>query len=415
MKVRKRLQRRTGVLAVLLILILGFGLPGSSLAADSVKLGALLPMTGSLQSYGEPCLNGIKLAQKQINEAGGVLGSELQISVGDTQTKPQPGMDAAQKLVSLEGVSGIVGALSSGVSIPVARSVSSSEKVPQISPASTSPVITDLEDDDFMFRSVPSDALQGVAMAQVVANESDFTNTAILYVNNDYGQGLAENYKEAFQKKGGTVSASLAYNPGKASYRGELSQAASEGAEALVMIGYPKNGVTILRQALEEGYFQDFVYSDGLKAPEMIESIGAKYLNGSFGTAPQAVKDTATAQKYLSAYKEEYGEVPPKPFINNSYDATFVLALAVEEAGTTDSVEVRDCLRDVANPPGEKILSGEWEKAKRLLDQGKDINYTGASGSINFDKAGDVAGSFAHWKIKDGEIVTEKVFKPEMD
>lgn len=415
MRQGKRLHKRTGVLAVLLILILGFALPGSSLAAETVKLGALLPMTGSLQSYGEPCLSGIKLAQQQINEAGGVLGSELQISVGDTQTKPQPGIDAAQKLVSLQGVSGIVGALSSGVSIPVARSVSSKEKAPQISPASTSPVITGLQDNDFMFRSVPSDALQGVAMAQVVANQSDFTNTAILYVNNDYGEGLADNFKKAYEKKGGKVSASLAYEPGKASYRGELSQAAAEGAKALVLIGYPKNGVTILRQALEEGYFQDFVYSDGLKAPEIIEAIGAKYLNGSFGTAPQAVKDTDSAQKYLSAYKDEYGEVPPKPFIDTSYDATFVLALAVEKAGSTDSVEVRDALRAVANPPGEKILAGEWEKARRLLEQGKDINYTGASGSINFDKAGDVSGSFAHWRIEDGEIVTVKVFKPEMD
>jgi ABC-type branched-subunit amino acid transport system substrate-binding protein len=194
-----------------------------------------------------------------------------------------------------------------------------------------------------------------------------------------------------------------------------LSKAASEGAEALVMIGYPKNGVTILRQALEEGYFQDFIYSDGLKAPEIIEAIGAQYLNGSFGTAPEAVKDTDSAQKYLSAYKSVYGEVPPKPFINNSYDATFVLALAAEKAGTSDSVEVRNALRDVANPPGEKILPGEWEKAKRLIDQGQEINYTGASGEIDFDEAGDVSGSFAYWKIKDGEIVTVKVFKPKME
>jgi ABC-type branched-subunit amino acid transport system substrate-binding protein len=399
---------------MVLALVLGLGLPGSGLAASQVKIGALMPMTGSLQSYGGPCLSGVKLAQKQINEAGGVLSRELAIKVGDTQTKPQPGIDAAQKLVSIQGVCGIVGALSSGVSIPVARSVSSKEKVPQISPASTSPVITGLEDNDFMFRSVPSDALQGVALAEVVG-EAGYTNMAVLYVNNDYGEGLANNFKRSFQEKGGAVSASLAYEPGKASYRGELSRAASEGAEALLLIGYPKNGVTILRQALEEGYFSEFVYSDGLKAPEIIETIGARYLNGSFGTAPQAMKDTDSAERYLSAYKEEYGEVPPKPFIDTSYDATFVLALAVQKAGSTDSVEVRDALRPVANPPGEKILPGEWEKARRLLAEGKDIDYTGASGSINFNEAGDVSGSFAHWKIEDGEIMTVRVFKPDMD
>lgn len=381
--------------------------------ADMVKLGALLPMTGDLQAYGESSLTGIQLAEKEINDAGGVLGQTLKIVVGDTQTKPQPGIDAAQKLVSIQNVSGIVGALSSGVTIPVAQSVTKSAGVPQISPASTSPVITGLEDEDFLFRSVPSDAFQGVALAQVVS-EKGYANVAVLYVNNDYGEGLAESFEQAFAQKGGQVSAALPYEPGNASYRGELSKASSEGAEALLLIGYPENGVTILRQSLEEGYFQEFVYTDGLKAPEIIEAIGATYLNGSFGTAPQAMTDSDAAKNYLAAYKAMFGEVPPKPFIDTSYDAAYVLALAVQKAGTTDSRAVRDALRDVANAPGVKVLPGEWAKAVDLLADGQDIDYVGASGSIDFDQAGDVSGTFAHWMIKDGEITTVKVFEPQM-
>ncbi|MCF8039864.1 MAG: ABC transporter substrate-binding protein [Desulfohalobiaceae bacterium] len=381
--------------------------------AKSVKIGALMPMTGDLQAYGESCYTGVQLAIEQINEGGGVLGSELQLKLGDTQTKPQPGIDAAQKLVSVENVSAIVGALSSGVTIPVASSVTSSAGVVLMSPASTSPVITNLEDNDFLFRSVPSDAFQGVALAQLV-EEAGYENVATLYVNNDYGEGLAVSFEKAFKSKGGTVSQSLAYEPGNASYRGELSKAASKGAEALNLIGYPENGITILRQALEEGLFTKFIFSDGLKAPEIIDSIGAKYLNGSSGTVPQALSDTPSAQNYLSAYKERFGQVPPKPYIDTSYDATFVLALAIEKAGKTDGKAVQEILREVANPPGEKVLPGEWAKAVKLLSEGKDINYVGASGSVDFDENGDVGGTFGHWMIKDGEIVTVKVFEPKM-
>ncbi len=387
-------------------------------AADSgsggsgpVKLGALLPMTGDLQAYGQSSGNGIELAAKEINGAGGVLGQDLVVEVGDTQTKPQAGTDAAKKLVSIQGVSGIVGALSSGVTIPVAKSVTSKEGVAQISGASTSPVITDLDDNDFMFRTVPSDAFQGKALAQVVADDG-LSTVSILYVNNDYGEGLANSFTDAFEANGGSVYASEAYEKGSASYRGELSKLADGGAEALVLIGYPENGTTILRQALEGGHFDQFVFTDGLKAPEIIDAVGADALDGSYGTAPQAQTDTPAAKNFKSAYEGEYGELPPKPFIDTAYDATYLLALAAEAAGSNDPEAVRDNLRDVANPPGEDILPGEWSKARELLADGEDIDYNGASGAVDFDDNGDVGGSFAHWVIRDGKIETVEVLEP---
>jgi len=378
-------------------------------ASDRLTLGALMPMTGDLQAYGETSLNGIKLATMHVNRGGGVLGKNMAVEVGDTQTTPQAGIDAAKKLISIEDA--IIGALSSGVSIPVAQSVTSQEGVPQISGASTSPVITGLDDDDYMFRTVPSDAFQGKALAQVI-DEAGYNDVAALYINNDYGEGLAESFGAAFESGGGTVSASLAYEPGNASYRGELSSAADGGAEALVLIGYPENGVTILRQALESGTFDRFVFSDGMKAPEIIDAVGADALDGSFGTAPQALSDTEAARNFTSAYEEEFGGRPPKPFIDTAYDAAFVIALAAQKAGKPDGTAIRDALRDVANPPGEVILPGEWEKAVELLEAGEDIDYRGASGSIDFDDNGDVGGTFAHWVIRGGAIETEKVFEP---
>lgn len=385
----------------------------SAAQAQPLRIGALMPLTGDLQAYGESSRNGVELAVKEINEAGGVLGEDIELEVSDTQTEPQAGVDAAQRLVSVSGAHALVGALSSGVTIPVASSVARAEEVPQISNASTSPEITGLDDDDFLFRTVPSDAFQGNALAQVTEGEG-VTSVSIMYINNDYGEGLAEAFESAFEELGGTVEETTAYEPGQSSYRGELRSIRADGA-SLLLIGYPENGQTILRQSLEGGYFDSFVFTDGMKSTDMIENLGAQYLNGSFGTAAQAPDDTDAYQHFEAAYEEEYGEVPPVPYIDTAYDAVHLIALAAQAAGSTDPVEIRDHLREVANPEGETVGPGGFLQARELLEEGADINYEGASGSVNFDDNGDVAGSFAHWEIRDGEIVTVRVFEPQID
>ncbi len=387
-------------------------LAAGSAAADDIKIGALMSMTGDLQAYGETSLNGIKLAVKEINAAGGAAGSMLAVAVGDDQTNPQVGVDAAKKLVELEKVAALIGALPSGVTIPVAKSVSAAAGVVQISNASTSPAITDLDDGDVLFRTIPSDAFQGVALAEVV-NGKGVKNVAVLYINNDYGEGLAKAFAGAFEAKGGKVSANLAFEPGNASYRGELQQAAEGKAEALVLIAYPENGNIILKQSLEEGFFKAFIFTDGMKAPEVIAAIGADNLNGSYGTAPEALADSETAKRFKDAYQKEFGELPPKPFIDSAYDATFLIGLAIEKAGGTDRKKIHAALREVANAPGEKVLPGEFAKAKELIKAGKDIDYVGAAGEQDFDAKGDVGGTFAHWAIEGGEIKTLSVFAPK--
>ncbi|MFS8856681.1 ABC transporter substrate-binding protein [Synechococcus sp. H55.7] len=388
-------------------------LPGTAqqAAQTPVKIGALLSLTGDLQAYGENCLKGIKLALDQINAAGGILGSPAQVVEADDQTSAQPAIDAAQRLVNVEKVAGIIGALGSGITIPVATTVTAPNEIPQISPASTAPTITTLEDSDFLFRTVPSDAFQGVALAQVT-REENLERLAVIYINNDYGKGLADSFKAAFEKQGGKITKAVPYDPGKASYRSELTQLKEGDPQALVLIGYPENGVVILRQALEEGLFDRFVFTDGMRSPDLAAQVGADKLEGSIGTSPQALTDSKAYQIFADAYKAAYGELPPTPYIDTAYDAAFLLALAIQKAGSTDGTAVRDALRQVANPPGTEILPGEWAKAVELLKQGEDINYTGASGSLDFDEKGDVAGTFAHWTFQGGKVVDLKVFEP---
>ena len=378
-------------------------------AAQDVKIGAVMPLTGDLQAYGKSDINGVRLAVKEINAAGGVLGEELGLAVADTRTSPQAGVDAARKLVNVENVAGIVGALSSGISIPIAKSVSSQEGVPQISNASTSPVITNLKDNGYLFRTVPSDELQGVVLGDLVADQG-LTRVATIYVNDDYGEGLATVFKRQFEKRGGTVVANLPYERGKASYRGELSRAAKNEPEALLLIAFPENGIVLVRQALEGGYFDRFILTDGMKAPEIAEAIGGRYLKDVIATSPTAF-DSAGAEAFKKAYEQEFGELPPKPFIDTAYDAAYLLALAMEQAGSTDGEAMKQALHDVANPPGEKVGPGEWAKAKKAIAEGKGVNYEGAAGPHDFNEHGDVPGIIEHWSFtEDGKIVTvEKI------
>ncbi|PRX29294.1 amino acid/amide ABC transporter substrate-binding protein (HAAT family) [Orenia metallireducens] len=376
---------------------------------EVIKVGTLVPLTGGLASYGQFCQQATILAEELINEQGGLLdGKKLKLVHMDTQTNPQAGVDAAQKLVSINNVPAFVGALSSGVSIPVAESVAVPNQVVQISPSSTSPVITGLDDNDFVFRTVPSDSLQGI-VAGDLAVDLGYKKMAIIYVNNDYGKGLSEAVTAEFEQKSGTITSSIGFEPNKASYRGELQKAAEGDPEVLYLIAYTDDGgTTIIRQSLEGGFFDKFLFSDGLKAPEVAEGI-EKYLEGTYGTAPTSMPGGNGPELFKAAYKKEFGKIPPKPYMDTSYDATFVIALGIEKAGKADGPAIQKALRELLSLDGVPVTVNEWSKAKQLIKEGKKIRYEGASGPVFFNEAGDVQGAIGIWKISNGDIVSEDV------
>jgi ABC-type branched-subunit amino acid transport system substrate-binding protein len=159
----------------------------------AAKIGVLLPFTGSLAAFGESTLSGVELALAEVNTSGGILDGKLELVTADTETNPQAAVLAAQTLVNIGRVSGIVGAMASGVTIPVAQSVASVAGVPIVSPSATSPVLSQLNDKDFLFRTTPHDAVQGILLSKLVSEQgSDIV--AVLYRNDDYGRGLAESF-----------------------------------------------------------------------------------------------------------------------------------------------------------------------------------------------------------------------------
>ena len=382
-------------------------LPVSAMAADVIKIGSLVSTTGDLAAYGPPINNGGLLAEQDINDAGGVLGQKIKIILRDTQTNPTAAVDAAKKLVEIDKVVGIAGALSSGVTIPVATSVSIPSKVVQISPASTSEKITTLNDNDYIFRTVAMDALQAPALAQVLFKDKNFRKISIIYVNNDYGEGLAKGLKASFEKMGGQVMALVPYNKQQASYKGEAQKATTEKPQAVVMIAYPQFGTMIMRQILEMGYEGTFAYADGMKAPEVAKNVGNKYVENTFGTVAANPNQELT-DWFKNHYKAKFGEMPPKPYIDTQYDAVVLMALAMARGGAATRQAVHDNLRLVANPPGIKIDARNLAEGLRLIKEGKEIDYDGVSGSCDFDKYGDVPGSFEVWKFSNGSIETVK-------
>jgi ABC-type branched-subunit amino acid transport system substrate-binding protein len=411
------IKKLLSVLVVLSLLIpVAACAPAVEEEAPPLKIGQLNTFTGTLSYFGEVHRKAAALAVDHVNLAGDVLGiAPMTIVARDTQTNPLVGVDAARALVDIDKVAAIVGALSSGVTIASAEAVTVPNRILQISAASTSPAITVLDDDDFLFRTTVSDAAQGVVLARL-ALELGYNSASALYINNAYGQGLAEQFKTTFEEEGGTVLALVPHEDVQPTYASELSLATDGDPDVLLALSYPGHAEVYLREALEGAYIDTFLLCDGTKSDEMNETVGWDNLEGTYGTSAGVAGVTAERQAFMEAYVSAFAvELPPEPYIDTTYDAVVLIALAAEKAGTTtDSAAIRDALRDVANPPGEIVGPGVdgIKRALELIREGKDINYEGAGGSQDFDDNGDVFTTIEIWKIEGGAIVSVRFELP---
>lgn len=364
----------------------------SAAQAQEVKLGFLGGFTGPIETLVPPIHEGAKLAVAQVNEQGGILGGRtLTLLQGDsTCIDTTAASAAADRMVNSEKVTGLVGPLCSGETIAAANTAAIPGGVVLISPAATSPALSGLDDNDLVFRTTPSDAYSGETLAKLLKDKGH-DNIAVTYVNNDYGKGFADALAGAFEALGGTVAANEAHEDGKADYRAEIGSLASSGAEVLVVLAYVDgSGQTIVRQALEGGDFSQFAGGDGMIGDSLVTAVGEGKLDGFIGTKIGNPETPGTAV-FADAAKAA-GFDPAGSFVAQSYDAAFLLALAIQKNGSDSREGLSAALREVATAPGEVILPGEWQKAVELLAAGQDINYEGASGSHEFDEKGDVPG-----------------------
>jgi branched-chain amino acid transport system substrate-binding protein len=371
--------------------------------ADDLKLGVLLGFTGPLEAMSPPMEAGVKLALSEVNAAGGVAGQQLgEVAADDTCATADTAVASADKLVNTEKVAGIVGGLCSGVTIAAANSVAIPAGVVMISPSATSPAVTTIDDKDLVFRTATSDAYNGQVLAKLLWTKG-LKDIGITYVNTDYGKGLANSIADAFTADGGKVTANIAHEEGKADYRAELGQLAAAGSKNLVVVAYAQgSGHTILQQAIESGDFTTYAGGDGVVDNSLFAGIDPKALEGMV-----AMKPGSPASPGIAAFEAlaKAGNVDPtSTYVPQSYDAAFIFALALQKTGGKKD-GLSQAIRDVASAPGDVILPGEWQKAVDDLKAGKDINYEGASGPVEFDKAGDVAGVVIEMTAKNGAWV----------
>lgn len=380
--------------------------------AQDVKIGFLGGITGPIAKPMVHIIQAMRLAVKQVNDQGGILGGKkLVLALADGKCSPQSSVASAGKLVNIDNVAGIIGAFCSSATIAAANAAAVPSGVVMISPASTSPAITSLKDKDFLFRTAPSDSFQGKILAQAVL-ERGIKTVALTYVNNDYGKGLADNFRAAYKAGGGTIAGDQAHEDKKTSYRSELATLARGKAKYLVMIAYPQSAAPIiLRQSLEGGLFKNFIGPEAFFDKALWKTIGIKNIEGALYTRPASPAGAANSA-YNAAIKAHAPNSAGQLFTGQSYDATFMLALAIQKAGSTNRSKVRDALRAVANGKGAKILPGEWKKAVGLIKAGKEIDYSGATGTLDFDKNGDVSGSYNFFQIKGGKPVKLKHYAP---
>ena len=375
-----------------LALALTSALIGSAPAAADVKIGFLAGFTGPLKSLAPGMYKGAKLAVKQINDQSGILdGQKIIMPSGDsTCSDVTAAVDAAALLVNDEKVLAIVGPLCSGAAIAVYKKVTIPAGITAVSPSATSPAITSLDDGDLVFRTSPSDVYQGDIMARLLISKG-IKHIVITYVNNDWGKGISAELSKAFEAAGGEVAGNIAHEEGKTDYSDVIRSLSSPGVGTLVVLAYANgSGQTLLRQAVEGGAFEQYVGGDGMASNTLIAAIGSDKLRGMIVTKPGAPDSTGARVFKKFAWSDNLN--PAGAFVGQSYDAAFLLALAIEKNGKAERAGIAQALRAVATPPGEVVLPGEWAKAKALIKAGKEINYQGATGSIDFDVAGDVSG-----------------------
>jgi branched-chain amino acid transport system substrate-binding protein len=375
------------------------GLAAPALAED-VKLGILGDITGPIESLAPPIVAGAQLAFDHVNAQGGILDGGKVVSItGDSACDPSVAGPAADKLVNTDQVTGIVGAFCTGATIGAHTTAGLPGNVVQISPSASAPALTTLEDNDLVFRTTPSDAFQGVKLADLLTSKG-VTDVALTYVNNDYGKGLADVFAARFAENGGTVSVNISHEDGKADYRAELGQLAAGGSQNLVVIAYISgSGLTILQQANEAGNFTTYFGGDGMIGDALA---GANVPNFVATRAGAYAGESADIYTKLAT---DAGQDPTATYAPQAYDAAFLLALAVQKNGNTEREGLSAALREVASAPGEKVLPGEWSKALELLAAGTDIDYEGAGGPLDFDAAGDVDGIIVEVVWENGAFV----------
>ena len=370
----------------------------------ALKLGLLLNYTGSPEASADR-ERAFNLAIRHVNAGGGVLGQPVTGITADATSDPQAAVAAARHLIEVEGVHAIVGPNASAAALPIAETVAGPAGIPVISPSATSPQLSTVPDNDFFFRTALSDAIQGPVLASLT-RERGFDNVGFIYVDEAYGQGLAAAFARAWD---GTLR-SVALDMNQTTYLEALRESAGSGAQALVVVAHEEQAVALIRTALDESLFDQFVFGDAAKRLRLVQEIGGAHLGGMYGTAGASAPDNDATPEWEAAFVEAYGSLPVLAYVKETYDATIALVLAAQAAGSVEGSAIRDRLREIGGPPGHIVLGTPVGVGDglRWLASGQAIDYEGAASSLEWDENGDLLqGYVGIWRFTPDEYIEE--------
>ncbi|HET6357526.1 ABC transporter substrate-binding protein [Streptomyces sp.] len=385
---RTSIRRSTIFTSAAVLLLAACGSSGSAESSDGdgqLKLGYVLPETGQLAFLGPPQIEAMKFAIAGVNAGGGVLGKPIPAVVGGDEAGQEAVAAQSADRVLNAGVDAIIGAAASGMSLAFIDRVTG-DGVVQCSGSNTAPTFTDYDDGGFYFRTAPSDALQGPILAKTIQGDGH-KRVALMARADDYGKGLMESTKKALEDGGATVTLAETYDTKATNYDQIVQKAKDSKPDATVVIGF-EEGTQILQAMIEAGIGpqQIGVYgADGLRSaelPKLVSPANPAVLAGMKGTAPAS----ASNPQFVAQLKKFAPSLKELQFAPQVFDCVTAIALAAEQAKSDDPGEFSKEIVGVTKD-GEKCNS--FAACKKLIADGKDIDYDGVSGPLDFTDAGE--------------------------
>ncbi|MCD2205062.1 ABC transporter substrate-binding protein [Halobacterium sp. KA-6] len=357
------------------------------------EIGMVDSLTGSLSAFGQRNQRGKDLALADVNEVG-VNGRDLNIIVEDSGSESSGGVSAAQKLVNQDGVPFLIGSVGSGVSLAIYESVIQNTDVVQLSQNSTGLGLTDFPG---LLRMSPTGRTQSTALANLIG-EDGHDSVALTYVNNNYGQSLADAFVNAWD---GDVAYNNPHDQDQQSYSGVISEMNGADADAWLFITYQAEFATMVNEMYSSGYDAPLYGADSVSGDNVLNNTPEGSIDGMTIVVPSAPVEQQNYQDYVSAFEAEYDQ-SPTVWSAYAYDCVITAALSIQAADEFTGSALSDVVRDVTRPEGEQVTS--YQAAHDILADGggpSDVDYQGVSGPIDFDENGDPVGFLQILEVQD--------------
>ncbi len=322
---------------------------GGNSTAETIKIGMDVELSGGQASFGDSALKGAKLAVKEINDAGGVLGKQIELIEADNASKSEEATRAAQKLITTNKVVAIIGSTTSTNTLGIVP-VAQEKGIPLVSSSATNPKVTVDERtgklNEWVFRASFIDPFQGQVMANY-ATDTLKAKTAVIYTDtsSDYSKGLQTFFKETFLKNGGTILSEESYQQKDSDFKAVLTRIKESNPDVIYLPGYYEEVGKILKQAREMGITVPFMGGDGWDSPQLAEIAGADALNNTFMSNHYSPEDSAPEVKsFVDAFKAANSDLVPDGMAALGYDAVKLVVDGITRADSTDPTKLRDAL-----------------------------------------------------------------------